>query len=114
MVIQRGQIYWVDLGPPEGSEPGQLRPVVVVQADAYNQSGLATVIAAVITSRQRLAVMPGNVFLPKEATGLPKDSVVNVTAVVTISKADCQQVVGAIPAHLMQNVDRGMRLVLNL
>ena len=82
MVIERGSIYWVHLGQPVGSCPGKRRPVLVISADTYNQSRLATVLAAVVTSNTALAAMPGNVFLPAAPTGLPRDAVVNVTALV--------------------------------
>ena len=75
-MIIRGGLYWVDLGEPRGSRPAKRRPVVVVQAEAYNASRLSTVVAAVVTSNTSLAPLPGNVFLPAMATGLPKDSVV--------------------------------------
>jgi mRNA interferase MazF len=114
MVITRGDIYWADLGDPAGSRPAKRRPVLVVQAASYNASRLATVIAAVITSNTGLAAMPGNVFLPAIATGLPRDSVVNVTAIVTLNKDDLGNAVGAAPEGLMADVDRGLRRVLGL
>jgi mRNA interferase MazF len=113
-VITRGDIHWVDLGEPEGSRPAKRRPVLVVQAGSYNASRLATVIASVITSNTALATMPGNVFLPAAATGLARDSVVNVTAIVTLNKTELGRVVGTVPAGLMQEVDRGLRQVLAL
>lgn len=113
-MIQRGQIYWADLGEPEVSWPANERPILVVQADPYNVSKLATVIAVLLTRNLRLATMPGNVFLPKEATGLPADSVVNVTAIVTLDKSDCRQVAGTVPAHLMNSIDQGLRSVIGV
>ncbi len=114
MVISRADIYWADLGMPTGSRPGKRRPVLVVQSDSYNASRLATVLAAVITSNTALATMPGNVFLPAIATGLPRESVVNVTALVTLNKADLNDRVGDVPLSLMREVDRGLRHVLGL
>ena len=87
-MIERGGIYWADLGGPAGSRPAKRRPVLVVSADPYNESRLATIVALAITSNTDLATMPGNVFLPGAVTGLPRDSVVNVTAVVTLDKVD--------------------------
>ncbi|OLB79806.1 MAG: mRNA interferase MazF2 [Actinobacteria bacterium 13_2_20CM_2_71_6] len=107
-------MYWVDLGGPVGSRPAKRRPVVIVQARSYNASRLATVVAAVITSNTGLAAMPGNVFLPAVATGLPRDSVVNVTALVTLDKDEIQGPVGAVPESLMGEIDRGLRRVLAL
>jgi mRNA interferase MazF len=114
VVIERGGIYWADLGAPVGSRPAKRRPVLVISADAYNRSRLTTVLAAVITSNTALATMPGNVFLPAAATGLPRDSVVNVTALVTLNKSDLTDRVGGAPPALLNDVDRGLRRVLDL
>lgn len=113
-MIRRSEIYWADLGPRTGSRPAKRCPVLVIQSDPYNASRLATVLAAVITSNTGLATMPGNVFLPAAATGLPRDSVVNVTALATLNKSDLAAWAGQAPASLMQDVDRGLRRVLAL
>lgn len=115
-MIERGRIYWVDLGWTGISTPAKRRPMLVVQSDSFNESQLATALAAVITSNTALAALPGNVFLPASATGLPKDSVVNVTAMVTLDKADLESAkdAGAVPEYLMAEVDAGLRRVLGL
>lgn len=113
-MIERGTIHWADLGPATGSRPAKRRPVLVIQADAYNASRLSTVLTAVITSNTALAAMPGNVFLPAAATGLPRDSTVNVTALATLDRHDLEDLAGHVPAALMQDVDRGLRRVLGL
>jgi mRNA interferase MazF len=110
----RGDVCWADLGEPKGSRPAKRRPVLVIQDDPYNDSKLSTTLVAVITSNTGLAAMPGNVFLPAVASGLPKDSVLNVTALVTIDKADLDQPVGRLPRSLMTEIDRGLRRVLGL
>jgi mRNA interferase MazF len=114
MVIGRGAVYWADLGAPSGSRPAKRRPVLILSADTYNRSALATVLAAVITSNTALATMPGNVFLPSIATGLPRDSVVNVTALVTLNKTDLNDQAGNLPTAVMAEVDHGLRRVLDL
>jgi mRNA interferase MazF len=114
VVIQRGDLYWADLGPAAGRRPVERRPVLVVQAASYNKSRLGTVLAAVITSNTELAAMPGNAFLPAPATGLPRDSVVNVTALVTLNKTDLSERIGTTPLALMREVDRGLRRILDL
>ncbi len=114
MVISRAAIYWADLGPPSGSRPAKRRPVLVVSSDPYNASRLATLIAAVITSNTALATMPGNVFLPATTTGLPRDSVVNITALVTLNKSDLTDRIGEVPPSVIGDVDRGLRRVLGL
>lgn len=113
-MIHRGEVRWADLGPPTGSRPAKRRPVLIVSADAYNDSRLATVLAVVVTSNTALAAMPGNVFLPSPTTGLPRDSVVNVTALVTLNKTDVEERAGLVPATLMRRVDEGLRRVLGL
>lgn len=113
-MIRRGSICWADLGEPHGSRPAKRRPVLVIQADPFNASRLNTTLAAVITSNTGLAAMPGNVFLPATSSGLPKDSVVNVTALVTLDKTDLHAESGYLPAALMSEVDRGLRRVLGL
>ncbi len=113
-MIRRGDICWVDLGEVVGSRPAKRRPVLVVQSAPYNDSTLATVLVAAISSNTALAAMPGNVFLPKVATGLQRDSVVNVTALVTLNKRDLDPAVGHAPAGLMLEADRGLRRVLGL
>ena len=88
--------------------------MLVVQSDPFNASRLATTLAVAITSDTALAAMPGNVFLPAAASGLPRDSVANVTAIVTLDKSDLTDEVGLLPASLMHDVDRGLRRVLGL
>ena len=113
-MTSRGSICWADLGEAHGSKPAKRRPVVIVQADSFNASRLNTTIVAVITSNTALAAMPGNVFLPALASGLPKDSVVNVTALVTLDKIDLEPPVGHLPTSLMSEVNRGLDRVLGL
>ena len=113
-MIQRGSICWADLGGPRGSRPAKRRPVLVIQADPYNASRLSTTLAAVITSNTGLAAMPGNIFVPATSSGLPKDSVVNVTALVTLDKIDLDDAIGQLPPALMSDVNRGLRRVLGL
>ena len=113
-MIQRGHIWWADLGEAHGSKPAKRRPVLVIQSDPYNASKLNTALVAVITSNTGLAAMPGNVFVPATASGLPRDSVVNVTAIVTLDKTDLDSAVGQLPASLMHEVNRGLRRAIGL
>ncbi|MBI4888384.1 MAG: type II toxin-antitoxin system PemK/MazF family toxin [Acidobacteria bacterium] len=114
MVIERGEVWWADLGEPDGSEPGYRRPVVIVQSDAFNRSRLRTVIAVILMTNVRLVEAPGNVLLPAKATGLPKDSVANVSQVITVDRDFLLERAGRIRGQLLQDVDRGLRLVLAL
>lgn len=114
--MRRGDIHWVDLGRPDGgSAPAKRRPVVIIQSDDFNRSRLATTIAVVVTSNTALAAMPGNVFLPTAATGLSRDSVANVTALVTLDRRDLDpHSAGQVPGHLLDEIAEGIRRVLAL
>jgi mRNA interferase MazF len=114
MVIERGEIWWAELGEPEGSEPGFRRPVLIVQADAFNRSRLRTVIVVVLTSNLRLVDAPGNVLVPAAASGLSKDSVANVSQVITIDRDFLSAPAGRLRGRLLRDVDSGLRLVLAL
>jgi mRNA interferase MazF len=113
-VIARGEVYWADLGAPAGSAPARRRPVLVAQHDRFNRSAIRTVIVAAITSNTQVAEHPGNVFLPAVASGLPKDSAVNVSQVATIDKEQLGDRVSSLPSYLMDEVDAGLRLVQGL
>jgi mRNA interferase MazF len=113
-VIERGGIHWADFGPAVGSRPATRRPVVVVQSATHNRSRLATVVVLAISSNTDLARHPGNVFLPSAASGLPRDSVVNVTTLTTFDRYELEDRVGTVPLAVMQKVDAGLRLVLGL
>jgi mRNA interferase MazF len=112
--VYRGEIWWANLPDPVGSEPGYRRPVLVVQDDTFTQSRIKTVVVVVITSNTQLAAAPGNVLLPREGTGLSKDSVANVSQIFTVDKAFLVERMGVLPGHLQEEVDEGLRTVLYL
>ena len=114
MVARRGEIWWADLGSPRGSAPGLRRPVLVVSADFVNRSRLRTVSVVTLTSNLRWAGAPGNVLVTSGTAGLDRDSVVNVTQLVTIDRADLVGRLGRLPRRLVQDVDAGLRKVLDL
>src|SRR5688572_12026810 len=114
MVMQRGEIWWAELPPPSGSEPGYRRPILIVQADVFNQSRIQTIIAAVLTTNLRLAAAPGNITLSSRETGLPKDSVANVSQIITVDKAFLSERVQQLSPRLMAQIEDGLRLVLGL
>lgn len=114
MVIERGQIWWADLPEPRGSSPGYEHPIVIIQSDDFNKTNINTVIGAVITSNLVLAEMPGNVLIKKNQSELTKDSVVNVTQIVTIDNSELLEYVGKISERKMEQIERGLRLVLSL
>lgn len=112
--VRRGDVWWADLAEPRGSEPGYRRPLLIVQADAFNRSRIATVLGVVLTTNLRLVDAPGNVLLPARAAGLPKDSVANVSQLVTLDRAFLDERVSRVPPRLMAAVDAGLKLVLAL
>ena len=114
MVVLRGEIWWASLPDPARSGPGFRRPLVIIQSDAFNRSRINTVIAAVITSTLKLAEAPGNVFLSSKTTGLPKDSVVNVSQLVTLDKSLFTEKIGKLAGKQMRQLEEGLRLVLSL
>jgi mRNA interferase MazF len=114
VVVERGQVWWADLGEPDGSEPGFRRPVLIISSDAFNRSRLRTVIAVVLTANVRLVDAPGNVLVPAKASGLPRDSVANVSQIVTLDKEFLTDLAGRIKGPLLSDLESGLRLVLSL
>jgi mRNA interferase MazF len=114
VVVQRREVWWADLDEPRRSEPGFRRPVLIVQAEAFNRSRLQTVLCVILTSNTRLLDAPGNVLVRQSDSGLPRDSVANVTQVVTLDQDFLSEKVGRIPPRTMAKVDAGLRLVLDL
>ena len=110
--MYRGEIWWANLPDPVGSEPGYRRPVLIIQNDTFTQSRLRTVIVVIITSNLELANAPGNVLLLRDATGLSRDSVANISQVFTVDKAFLTECIGSLPADLQAEVDEGSRTVL--
>ena len=113
-MITRGDICWVELGEPSGSEPGYRHPLVVISDDDFNRSRISTVIGAVVTSNLRLLDAPGNVLLPASESGLSRDSVINVSQLVTVGKEEASEPVGAIGSTTMERIEDGLRLILGL
>jgi mRNA interferase MazF len=114
VVVERGQIWWADLGAPEASEPGYRRPVLIVSSDAFNRSRIRTVMAAVLTANLRLIDAPGNVLVPAKASGLPRDCVANVSQVVTLDKEFLTDLAGRLKGPTLSEVESGLRLALSL
>jgi mRNA interferase MazF len=112
--MQRGDIWWATLPEPGGSEPGYSRPVVLVQANPFTASRIHTVIVVMITKDLALADAPGNVLLARKHTGLPLDSVANVSQAYTIDKSYLTEKAGRLPAAVRRRIDAGLRLVLCL
>jgi mRNA interferase MazF len=114
VVVRRGEIWWASLSQPQGSGAGYRRPVLVIHTNEFNDSSIRTLICAAITSNLRLADAPGNVRVGRRVGGLPQDSVVNVSQMITLDKHLLTEKVGRLPAHSLQDVEAGIRLVLAL
>jgi mRNA interferase MazF len=112
--LRRGEAWWADLPEPRRSEPGYRRPVLVVQADSFNSSRIQTVVIAIINGNLQLADAPGNILLPAAASGLPRDSVVNVSQLMTLDRSYLTERAGLLPPRLRAALDTGLRLALEL
>ena len=112
MTIARGDVWWAELPEPHGSGPGYRRPVVVVQGDALNRSRIATTVCVPLTSNLKWAAAPGNVRLEPGLTGLSRESVANVSQIVTVDKAALTERTGVLPQDTFNLVLSGIDLVL--
>lgn len=112
--MKRGELWWASLREPTGSEPGYRRPIAIIQSDDFTSSRLHTVIGAAVTSNTRLAFAPGNVFLRRREAGIQRDSVINVSQLLTLNKAALTDRIGRLSPRRLQELDAGLRLVLAL
>ena len=110
----RGAIWWAELPDPVASEPDYRRPVLIIQSNTFNRSRIHTVIAVVITAHLRLAEAPGNVRFASRESGLPKDSVANVSQIITVDKTFLVEKCGQVGEGTMRAIDTGVCLVLSL
>jgi len=112
MVIRQGDIFWIDLGPPSGSVPGYRHPHLVIQNNLFNESKLNTVVVCALTSNLKRAEAPGNLLLLKGEANLKKPSVVNISQIVTVDRADLSEKIGTLRADRMKQVIEGIKLLL--
>lgn len=112
MTISQGEVWWANLGEPRGSKPGFRRPVLVIQGDGLNRSRIATVVCVALTSNVKWASAPGNVLLSESATGLAKESVANVSQMVTLDRSDLTERTGKLPKAKVELVLTGVDVVL--
>jgi mRNA interferase MazF len=112
VVISQGDVWWADLPAPEGSAPGYRRPVIVIQGDAFNRTSIRTVVCVPITSNLKWADLPGNVTLTRSDSGLPRQSVANLSQVTTLDRSVLDERVGKIPASKLAIVLAGFDVVL--
>ncbi len=112
MVINQGDIFWVDLGEPSGSEPAYRHPHLVIQNNVFNRSRINTVVVCSLTSNLQRAESPGNVLLEKGEANLPKSSVVNITQIFTVDKQDLMEKIGSLSHDRMAQVLEGIELLI--
>lgn len=112
-MINQGDIYWIELDAPEGSEPGYKHPHVIVQNNLFNRSRIRTVLVCPLTTNLKRASAPGNVLLDKKESNLPKQSVVNVTQVFTVDKSQLDEYVGSLTPTRTTEILNGIKLVLD-
>jgi mRNA interferase MazF len=112
MVINQGDVFWLDLDEPRGSEPGYRHPFVVIQNDAFNKSKIGTVVVCALTSNTKLAAAPGNVLLKKGAAHLAKASVANISQVLTVNKSDLTEKIGQLSKKRMEEIIDGFTYLL--
>ena len=110
MVVNQGDIYWVEVDEPSGSEPGYTHPHVVIQNNLYNQSKIRTVIVCALTSNLKYANVPGNVLLEKGEANLPKASVINVSQIFTIDKSQLGEYIGTLTQKRIYQILDGLQL----
>ena len=113
MVINQGDIYWIELDDPGGSEPGFKHPHVIVQNNLFNRSKIKTVVVCPLTSNLKRAAAPGNVILGKKESNLPKESVVNVSQIFPVDKTQLDEYVGTLSAARISKILKGINLVLS-
>lgn len=111
MVINQGDVVWVDLGEPSGSEPGYRHPHVVIQNNIFNHSRINTVIVCAITSNLKRASSPGNVLLRKSEANLPKPSVVNISQIITVDKGDLVEKIGSLSRKRIYQILDGLKMI---
>ena len=112
--MKRGELWWADLPEPVGSEPGYRRPVLIVSDDNFNRSAIRTVLVVPLTSNLKLRRAPGNLFLASQETGLSRDSVLNVSQIMTLDKEFLGERIGKLTEDLRDHAERGLKLVLGL
>ncbi len=111
-MIRQGDIYWIEFDEPESSEPGYKHPHVVVQNNLFNYSRINTVVVCPLTSNLKRANSPGNVLLKKREANLTKSSVVNVSQVFTVDKAQLGDYIGTLSSERLRQVFNGILLIL--
>ena len=111
MVINQGDIFWIDFDDPSGSESGYRHPHVVIQNNLFNRSLINTVVVCALTSNLKRANAPGNVLLNKGEANLPKKSVINISQIFTVNKSDLSEKIGSLTRERFSQVYEGIKLL---
>jgi mRNA interferase MazF len=111
VVINQGDIFWIDLEEPTGSSPGYRHPHVVIQNNLFNRSRINTVLVCTLTSNLKRASAPGNVLLDSAEGNLPKQSVVLVSQVFTLDKSQLAEFVGTLSKKRVRQILEGLKLL---
>jgi len=111
MVIEQGEIYWIDLGGPSGSAPGYRHPHIVIQNNLFNSSNINTVVMCALTSNLKRGLSPGNVVLKKGEANLSKKSVINITQIYTVDKNDLFEKIGKVNSERLKEILLGIQLL---
>ena len=112
--MRRGEVWWASLRVPKGSEPGYRRPVLIVQANEFTDSRIETVIATILSTNLQLAAAPGNQLVRKKESKLSRDSVINVSQLVTVNKSALTECVSSLSARRMAAIDEGLKLAIGI
>ncbi len=112
MNIRQGDIFWADLGAPQGSEPGYRHPYVVIQNNVFNQSKINTTVVCALTSNLKRARSPGNVLLQRGEGNIKKDSVVNISQIITVDKSDLVEKIGSISPSRIKEIIEGVKFLI--
>jgi len=114
-MVKRGEIWWAELPEPEKSEPGFKRPIIIIQNNVFNRSKINTIISVILTTNLKLAEAPGNILLSaSKLNGLNKDSVINVSQIVTIDKSYLTSKSGELSSKQLQKLNESLKLILNI
>lgn len=112
MTVKQGDIFWIDFSDPRGSEPAYRHPHVVIQNNIFNKSRINTVVVCTLTSNLKIAAAPGNILLKKGEGNLPKDSVVNISQIITVNKSDLLEKIGSLSPSRIKQIIAGVNLLI--
>ena len=111
MAVHQGDIYWVSLKEPDGSDPGYAHPHVVIQENVHNGSRIDAVVVCALTTNSKRANVPGNVLLEAGEANLSRQSIVVVSRVSTVAKTELGEYIGSLSRPRIDQILAGMRFL---